>query len=179
VETTAPSAYEKLEPYCKAFVDQYFICGMNASEACRELNYKKARQQASTFLKMGTVKAAIAERLTERKLSADETIARISEKSLADMSYFLRLSKDDTGKKRQVSFDLHKARKNGKLHLIRKLQIKDGKVTGIELIDPKPYLDLLAKHHKLINPEEEHGANADNNIDLDWDDTPKSNDPAA
>jgi phage terminase small subunit len=178
VETTAPSAYEKLEPYCRAFVDQYFISGMNASEACRELNYKKARQQASTFLKMGTVKAAIAERLTERKLSADEVLAIISEKSKADMSYFLRLSKNETDK--TVSFDLHKARKNGKLHLIRKLKIKDGKVTDIELVDSKFYLDLLAKHHKLINPEEEHGANADNNIDLDWDDdSPKSNDPAA
>lgn len=166
----APSAYSSLHPSDRAFVDEYLACGLNATEAARRLHYKHPHVQGPRLRNRLEIKAAIEERLGERKLSANDVLSRLSDKAEADMAYFLNVGADGA-----ATLDLRKARRNGKLHLVRRVKLgKRGRVEAVELHDPRPYLDMLARYYKLLEPQEE--STLADSIDLDWSDTPQEDD---
>jgi len=165
MEAKAASALDSLDPRQRAFVLEYLECGLNASEAARRLHYDHPHVAGHRFVKNVNVRAAIDELLEQGKMSRPEVLQRISDKSVADMAYFLKVPKEG-----QPKLDLRKARRNGKLHLVKKIKFgKHGAIESIELHDPKPYLDLLARHHRIVAPKAEEGE-GDSEIVLEWDD---------
>jgi phage terminase small subunit len=129
----------------RVFVEEYFICNLNATEAARRAGYseKSIRSIASENLTKHNISQAIKTRLAEHHLSADEVIARLSALASADMADFLSISG------RGIKLDLKRARELGKLHLVRKYN-KTDKGVSIELVDAKDALVQLGRYYGLF-----------------------------
>ncbi len=165
-----PSAYESLHPRDQRFVNEYLRTGFNATAAARACGFNYPSEAGYTLLRKPYIDEAIKERLNDLKLSDKEVLARISMKCTADMSHFISISKDGG-----ATLDLRKARRNGVLHHIKKIKTgKRGKIESIELHDPRPYLEMMARHHKLIDPEVAPSDNGETEIVLEWDDVPSA-----
>lgn len=138
----------------QAFVEVYLTC-WNAAEAARAADYseKTARQQGSRLLTNVDVQAAIAQRLAELKIHADEVLVRLTEHARGSMADFLVIP--DKG---DAKLDLKAAAKKGKLHLVKKFKRTTGEHgTSIEfeLYDAQAALNTLARHHKLLTDKVE------------------------
>jgi phage terminase small subunit len=140
----------------QAFIDEYFLCGMNATEAARRAGYseKSIRSSASENLTKPDIQAEIDRRLKEKQLSADEVLARLSDMARADMRDFIKPV--DVGNDRIVMLvDLGKALAGGKTHLIKKLKYNAQGGLEIELHDSQAALEKLGRHHKLFTEVQE------------------------
>jgi phage terminase small subunit len=137
----------------KAFIDYYFICGWNATEAARRAGYSKktANRIGPELLHMPAVAEAIQARIDERAMSADEVLTRLAEQARGSMADFLSVGLEI--KNGQVDdgaiIDLSKANDLDKLHLIKKLsKTKEG--WQIELYDAQAALVQLGRHHAIF-----------------------------
>jgi len=114
----------------------------NGSEAARIAGYHHPGQLAYRLLQKRSIRTAIAARVTEAAMPANEVLARISEFASADMGNFLDIDK----KSGAWNVNLVKARRAGKTKLVKKIKAtKDG--TEIELHSPLDALDKLARYH--------------------------------
>lgn len=129
----------------RVFVDEYFACNLNATEAARRAGYssKSVRSIASENLTKPNIQAVISQRLKEHQMGGDEVLTRLSALAMADMNDFI------TPSGRGFKIDLKKARELGRLHLIRKIK-KDKQGTSIELYDVKDALVQLGRVHGLF-----------------------------
>ncbi len=117
----------------------------NATEAARRAGFAQPHSQGPRLLTNVGVRAAIEARLDEAAISATEILIRLSDQATADLSDFLTI-----GKKGAVTVDLARARKAGKLHLIKKLwHTRYG--IAIELHDAQAALVHLGKYHGLFD----------------------------
>jgi phage terminase small subunit len=140
----------------RAFVDAY-LTHWNASQAARDAGYKgkRANQQGQDYLSKPVIQTAIAARLAELKMSADEVLTRLTSHARGSMAPFIRRDTDGD----LYGFDLSETQP---LHLIKKASVtrrrqkddKDQIVTvetvTIELYDAQAALQLLGRHHKLF-----------------------------
>lgn len=133
----------------KAFIEQYFICGMNATKAAKEAGYSErtAYSQGSRLLKHVDIARVIKERFDEMAMSADEALARIADHARGDIDELL----DENG-----NLSIAQARENGKTHLIKsisKTQIESEQFskdeTKFELYDAQAALVQIMKVHNL------------------------------
>jgi phage terminase small subunit len=148
------------------FVEEYIV-DFNATQAAIRAGYSQstARQQASRLLTNVDISQAISERL----MSADEVVARLSDIARGDIKDLMRissmgyelelLSKDDEGN----------FRVNPHTKLIKKIKQKvttimprneDGEEkeiveTDLELYSALDALALLGRHHKLFTDKTE------------------------
>jgi hypothetical protein len=106
-------------------------------------------------MKRPAVKQAIEDFLEARVSSAAMVIDRMVEIATGDFTDFLTY---DTERNR-VTVDLAKAYREGATGLIRKVRMTKGSVE-VELHDPLKALELLARHHGLLNDRQ--------TISLDW-----------
>ncbi len=129
----------------RVFIEEYFACNLNATEAARRAGYseKSARQIGAENLSKPSIRGAIDQRLRQHHLNADEVLARLSAQATADMTDFLVPSG------RGVRLDLKRAKELGKLHAIRKYSKKDKTVT-IELVDAQDALVQLGRYYALF-----------------------------
>lgn len=142
----------KLTDKQKLFAEYYAEC-LNGTQAARLAGYKgndnALAVMATKLLRNAKVKIYIDELLAERKLSALEVLARISEQATATLEDFV-----DTGELEGMNtINLAKARKAGKLHLLKEVKVTHGKYSSslaIKLHDQQNALALLAKHHGLL-----------------------------
>jgi len=162
----------------RAFVEHYLTC-WNAAEAARLAGYseKSARVIGPENLSKPAVAAAIAQRLAELKMSADEVLTRLADQARGSIAPFLRRRGDGE----LAGFDLADDKP---LHLVRKATItrrtyKDTteETVTIELHDAQTALGLLGKHHKLFTDNVEHsgtvGVKTYQSVSPDdWDQTP-------
>lgn len=104
----------KLTNKQRLFVELYLTL-WNGTEAARQAGYSEhtANEQASRLLANVSVKAAVEERLAEKKATADEVLARLTSHSRGNMDDFIG------GLDR---IDLDQARKRGVMPLIKKLK---------------------------------------------------------
>lgn len=133
---------EDLTDKQRAFIDYYFACGFNATEAAKRAGYSErtARQMGTENLSKPVIKAEISRRMTEQAMGPNEVLARLGEIARGDMIDFL----NDAG-----DIDLKTARLAGKLHLVKTRSItKEGE--RIELYDKHAALALIGKHHGLF-----------------------------
>lgn len=137
-----------------AFVNEYFLCGMNATETARRLGYAHPNVQGPRLLVKVSISEEIQRRLKERQLSADEVLARLSDMARADMRDFVKPI--EVGNDRVVVMvDLGKALAEGKSHLIKKVKYNAQGGLEIELHDSQAALEKLGRHHKLFTDKVE------------------------
>lgn len=81
----------------RAFIDHYFACGLNATEAAKRAGYsaKTARFIGSENLTKPNIRAEVDRRLAEHAMPANEVIARIGNMARGDMADFLRTDEED------------------------------------------------------------------------------------
>jgi len=103
-------------------LDLYFTNGYNATKAWMathpESNYNSARVSASRWLTKPNIKAEVERRLTEKHMSAEEAMERISDIARGDISQLMDVS--------SVGFnlDMSKAQEAGLTKLIKKVKQK-------------------------------------------------------
>jgi phage terminase small subunit len=141
-----------------AFVNEYFLCGLNQTEAYMRLypnsSYDSARANASRLIAKDSISAEIQRRLDEQKMSSKEVLARLSQIGRADIADFVQVEQPS---------DLLRPEHRGRTHVIKKFKrnvtitrTKDGgeiehQYTELELHDPLSALDKMGRHHALFD----------------------------
>lgn len=133
----------------RTFALEYIIC-KNGTEAARRAGYagddNALAAAASRLLRNVKVIEFINERFAETAMRADEVIARMSEQAAADMGDFIQI------KNGIPFFDLEKAARRNKLHLIQSFEnTKNG--VKLKLYDAQAAQRTLAQHHGLLKTE--------------------------
>jgi hypothetical protein len=114
----------------------------NGTQAARLAGYKSPRKLAQKLLAVPEIREAIEEKVSAVSMTADEVLARISDQATSSLDDFIEV----VGKGWRL--DLDKARKRGKLHLLRK--VKEGQFgPEIELKDSFKALEKLGQYHGL------------------------------
>ena len=161
-------AVDELNDQQRMFIEQYFINGLNATEAALAVydttDRHVAQVMGSENLSKPVIRARINERLDEFHLTANEVLARLAFHARGSMEEFIDV---DSG-----TVDLKKARAGKKLGLIKKFRTKfttttkttgDGKraiteeievlETEIELHDAQAALVHIGKHLGLFQAD--------------------------
>lgn len=140
------AALAELSAKQRIFVVEYLSC-LNASEAARRAKYAtKANVQGARMLANASIALAVDLGFQLQAMPANEVLARIADQARGSMDDFL----DEAG-----DIDLRRARKHGKLHLVKARSLtKEGE--RIELYDAQAALALLAKQLGLLVEKIEH-----------------------
>lgn len=138
----------------RLFVEHYFECGLNGTEAASLAGYKGDRATlasiASENLRKPKIAQLITERLKERTMSANEVLYRLTEQARGTMEDFVTPALD--------SISLIKAESRGRLHLVKKFTHTVGEKsehTAIELYDAQAALVQLGRAHGLFKDKTE------------------------
>lgn len=135
------------------FVNQYFLCNMNATDAYQAVypkcSYDTARANSSRLLTNANISAEIQRRLKEKQLSADEVLSRLGDMARADIADFADI---------KSASDLESEDYKGKTHVIKKFKHKvtrdqlgrEKEEIELELYDARQTLVDLGRHHKLF-----------------------------
>lgn len=121
----------------RKFVEAYLgRANGNATEAARLAGYACPGSVGHENLSKPEIQHVIQRRLKENVMSADEVLARLADDARCSMAYFISI------KGGQVSLDLEKAERMGKMHLITelaptrygwKIKLRDGQAALIQL----------------------------------------------
>lgn len=135
------------------FVNQYFLCGMNATQAYMnaypDSSYNAARGSAHELLANPNIQAEISARMNARKMSVDEALVRLSDFAQGDLGEFT----NNFG-----GVDWVEAREKGLTKLVKKWKVRTVTINGkeeekqitteeIELHDPQAALDKILRAH--------------------------------
>lgn len=157
----------------RLFVEYYLgECKGNATESARRAGYTWPDKQGPRLVGKSRVRAAIDARVSEVAMSADEVLARLTDLGAGDLGEFIAINENGG-----FSFDLRKAKRRGRLHLLKKIRNKietrhertgrkdeSGKpivdlvVTEqieLELHDPESPLEKLGRYHGLWKDRED------------------------
>lgn len=101
----------------QAFVNEYFLCGFNQTEAYRRAGYrgtyKVLASNAWRLMENEKVSAEIQRRMSEYAMTANEALSRLANQARGDLSNLL----NDQGE-----FDFKRARQRGQTAIIKKLK---------------------------------------------------------
>jgi phage terminase small subunit len=144
----------------------YFYLGdsnRNATDAARRAGYGAPNTAGPRLLVNVRIRSAVAKEVVEAGLAAHEILARLAEQATASMDDFVTMATpvaqdrggqtvhflDEQGSPiAEPMLDLAKARRRGKLHLIKKLTpTRQG--LGIELYSAQDALVRLGMYHAL------------------------------
>ena len=148
----------------RAFVDLYFGCNMNATEAYSRL-YPKAtrdtcRANASKLLSKTNIQSEVSDRLTKQAMGKDEVLARLSSMARASEMPFIRITGEGF-----VYFDFNNPDAQDYLYLIKKIKTKrtrrlvgkgsdaepwEDEWVEVELHDAQAALSTIAKYHGML-----------------------------
>ena len=121
----------------RLFVHYYLgVSNGNAADATRRAGYKDYQVTPTRLLAKASIRAAINGKLTTVGMSQDEILARLAEQAASSFDDFMHINGGGS-----ATIDLKKAKKLGKLHLIRKLKQTEH---GLE-IDLKDSFAALVK----------------------------------
>lgn len=156
-------AERRLTTKQRMFIEQYFICDMNATEAAMIVYKPKSRDVARSMgaenLAKPNIRARVDARLAQFEMTANEVLARLSFHARGSMEDFLDAD--------SFTLDLNKAKAAKQLGLIKKFKVttiinseKDTRTdtTEFELYDAQAALVHIGKHLGLFA--------ADTNINL-------------
>jgi hypothetical protein len=156
--TTTLDRSDRLTNKQRLFIEQYFIHGMNATEAALAVYDTKDRNVARNIgaenLAKPAIRTRVEQRLQQYHMTADEVLARIAFHARGSLESFLD---PDSG-----AIDLAKAKRAQELGLIKRYrtrQIISGKddtetlETEIELYDAQAALRDLGKHLGLFSAD--------------------------
>lgn len=135
------------------FVNEYFRCNMNATEAYSRLHpnvtRETARRAASRLMTNVDISTEIQKRLADAKMGADEVLARLSEQAKGEYAKYI---------KPDGWVDIERLIEDGKGHLIKSVEKKvktfrDGsqeEYTTFTFYDGQRALGMVGKHHALF-----------------------------
>lgn len=139
----------------RLFVEAYLANGMNATQAALEAGYspKTAYSQGQRLLKNVEAVAEIQRRLDQKVMSANE--------SLELMSEMARISLDDilTVPGTFPYVDIDKARRLGKMHLIKKIKVRGDGGIEVEMYDRQRANETMMRHHGLLKDGDTYNFN--------------------
>lgn len=149
------------------FVNQYFLCGFNATEAYQRAygteDYNSAAASASRLLKDVKVKQEIEARFEARAMSANEVIDRLSQIARADFGDCM----DDDGQ-----IDIKKVKQARKTHLIKKIKQRRFTTPTADADAPTLGQDLevefYSSHEALRDMAKIHSLFTEKNRVEDW-----------
>lgn len=155
----------------RIWLDEYLQC-WNATEAARRAGYKQARQSGSENLSKPDIRAAIAARMEEVAMPANEVLARLSEQGRNEAAQYIRAELDQDGKLVGY-FDLKQCIRDGKQHLIKKMKYDSNGNLEIEVFDAQAALIQMGRHHGLFNDKTDLTSDGQPlRILLDWGEAP-------
>ena len=136
----------------RLFIAHYCDC-WNGAEAARRAGYaeKSANVEGARLLANASISAAIKEHI-DQIMPAGEVLTRLADHARATM--------DDFTDAETATLNLGKAKRAGKMHLIKKFsRTETDKSThvGIELHDAQSALEKLGTYHGLFKQRIEHG----------------------
>lgn len=132
----------------------------NATSAAEKAGYSTPNKSGPRLLKNPKVREAIDEFFHGQEMSAREVIARLSNQARGSLGDFL-----DIEDGHEPTLNLAKARRAGKLHLLKKFKQKRVTFVGkednetvtewidIELHDPQSALVHVGRYHGLFGPK--------------------------
>jgi phage terminase small subunit len=131
----------------RLFVEEY-LKSWNATDAARKAGYKGNDNTLASMgdenLRKPAIDAIIQKRLNSKAIDADTTLKGLSDIATGDISDFISIH----GNLPVVDFS--KAERLGKMHLIKKLTMSEGKIS-FELYSKQRALETMARHHGLLN----------------------------
>ena len=122
----------------RLFVEEYLHC-WNGSEAARRAGYAHPGQEAYRLLKNAEISEAIAERIKEKAMSADEVLAHLADIARFDSGLLL-------GRGGVIDWD--GAKEQGHTRFVKKIEWTDGALK-VECYDRMDALELLGKHQAM------------------------------
>lgn len=144
-----------LTPRQRLFIEEYLIC-WNASEAARRAGYKtRSNTAGAQILSNNVIRAAIDARLAEKRMSADEVLARLTAHAQGSLAPFLQMQGENAW------IDLTTPEATANLHLIKEVEterkrygkednpVEEFKVR-LKIHDPQSALVQLGRYHKLF-----------------------------
>jgi hypothetical protein len=131
----------------RSFVEYYFACNYNATEAAKRAGYSenRARVEGSELLRHPEIEPLIRQRLDEIAMSAEEAIAHESE--IARGAYADYFTLDKSG--HIVKFDYERMKADGKFNLVKKIKPTQGGYE-LEFHDRQPALQAILKVREKI-----------------------------
>lgn len=147
-----------MNPRHQQFINEYFNCCMNATEAYQRVyqnaTRETARRNGHELLTNTDISEEIKLRITEKAMSADEVLMRLGDQARGDMADFWHIPE-------QGDPTINLAKAKGKTHIIKKLKVKKttqriGKTTetthevDFDLYDAQSALQLIGKNHDLF-----------------------------
>ena len=136
---------EKLTPKRRLFLERFFACSMNATEAARQAGYKHPNVMGPRLVKVGIIQQAIKERLAVKAMDADEVIAHFADIARFDTGLLL-------GKAGIIDWDTAKER--GYTRFVKKIE-RTTTGTKIETYSRSDALEKLGKHLGLWKDDDE------------------------
>lgn len=149
----------------KRWFYRYFENGCNASEAAEYVGYANAQQSGWECKRR--FRKLIAVEFRHLQLAKDQALFNLGEMASSSMADFIQIEKGESGFYHQtdegteylghelVKLNLEHAKRQGKLHLIKKIKIgKDNQVT-LELYDKLKASHLIAKGYGASEEENE------------------------
>lgn len=161
---------DELKPLSKkhqAFVNQYFLCHFNGTEAYMRVYNPKggrpsARVMAAELLAIPNISAAVETRLAEVHMSANEALELLADMARGDIGEIMEPTTFG------YNFDMKKAKDTGFTKLLKKVKQKTVTIMGkgeeavdteihtieIELYDAQSALEkILRVHDKIKDPD--------------------------
>lgn len=154
----AESAYLSLPPKRRDFVDAYFECKFNGTQAALKAGYspKTAMTQAEQLLRKLEVKAAIEERRAEieaaNRLRADEVVEELRKIGFSDITKILSWKKNVITV--TDSADLPPGI-SACISEISEVPTKDGSIIKIKLHNKIAALEMLGRYLKMFADKED------------------------
>lgn len=125
----------------RIFVEEYFKCKMNGTEAAKRAGFKHPAVAASKLKKVKIIKDEIEKRLANFKMEADEALRIIAEQSRYDLGPYLILDDDDPD---SIKVDVRALKEAGLTHLIKGIvPTKEG--VRVEFVDKQYAVNLVLK----------------------------------
>ena len=153
-----------LKPKERAFVDMYFRCNMNGTDAYSRLHPEAQRDtcraRAAETIAKSNIQAAINDHLTKQAMGKDEVLSRLSAIARASEFPFIRITDEGF-----CYFDFSDPEAEQYFFLIKKIKTKrtrriEGKGEDketwedewveVELHDSQAALNTIAKYHGLL-----------------------------
>lgn len=148
----------------------------NGALAARLAKYGAPKEAAARLLTFANVKSAIAEKLAAVAMDQDEVLARLSRQAASDMGDFLGPVLDPD---LVPSFDFAKAKRRDQLANIKKIKRTRRTIARrdeppevvdeveLQVFDPRPALETLAKFHGLTYEPEPEDLKSKSNEELE------------
>jgi len=139
-----------------AFIDQYFLCNLNGTEAADRAGYSGSRETlasiASENLRKPKIRAEIDRRLNEATMEAGEVLFRLNQHAQGIPHACFRVYGPTIG------LDFEALRDAGLLHLIKKISYDTNGAPRVEVYDAQTALIQLGKYYSLFNDRFEDSA---------------------